>query len=73
MNENGFYSLDNVLLKVLNDIRNHTCPRVKITNIDSRIVMCSGVKSRVRVGFGCHSLGFGSGSGVRCRVLFGFG
>ena len=30
MNENGFYSLDNVLLKVLNDIRNHTCPRVKI-------------------------------------------
>ena len=38
--------------------------------------MESGVKSRVRVGFGCHSLGFGSGSGVtspglgRVRVLF---
>ena len=40
-------------------------------------MMESGVKSRVRVGFGCHSFGFGSGSGVtssglgRVRVLFG--
>ena len=39
------------------------------------VVMESGVKSRVRVGFGCHSLGFGSGTGVTssgsgifCRV-----
>ena len=43
---------------------------------DSDIVMESGAQSRVRVGFGCHSLGFGSGSGVtpsglgRVRVLF---
>ena len=36
------------------------------------LVMGSGVKSRVRVGFGCHPLGFGSGSGVGPRVPFGF-
>ena len=36
------------------------------------VVMGSGVKSRVRVGFGCHPLGFGSGSGVGPRVPFGF-
>ena len=39
---------------------------------DVQIVMGSGVKSRVRVGFGCHPLGFGSGSGVGPRVPFGF-
>ena len=34
--------------------------------------MPSGYFFRVRVGFGCHPLGFGSGSGVGPRVPFGF-
>ena len=41
-------------------------------NFHTELVMGSGVKSRVRVGFGCHPLGFGSGSGVATPGPLGF-